>query len=255
MSQPSIANYQYRGDRKPQSGSHMPPACPPRAGRIHGEGNGKQTPKHSDVGLPRRAQNIVVGLCEEVHAPRVHGKVHEPLVFQEEAQDCGTPYSASCLPRPSPNPAHPGSPLTHPPCQSEDKVRVLGTHWTVTKGIHGCEGAGLQLERGISGDTQSLLFTIAIGPPGGEGRVRAASSISPFPAQPASPCRSLRASECHPQSATLEDRSWREVPSPQLGYPLHTRLQAPPTHRAGPQQTAKHSMPRYDSKNHSSWGA
>lgn len=218
MSQPSITNYQYRGDRKPQSGSHMPPACPPRAGRIHGEGNGKQTPKHSDVGLPRRAQNIVVGLCEEVHAPRVHGKVHEPLVFQEEAQDCGIPYSASCLPRPSPNPAHPGSPLTHPPCQGEDKVRVLGTHWTVTEGIHGCEGAGLQLERGISGDTQSFLFTIAIGPPGGEG---SQSSILhfylPIPARLSLPQpEGLRVppSECHPRAQELAGGAFSPVGVP-----------------------------------------
>lgn len=132
---------------------------------------------------------------------------------------------------------------THQPCRVWAKGGELGTHWTVTEGIHGCEGAGLQLERGISGDTESLLFTIAIGPAVGWGRgAGGQGSILHFPLP--SPAHLSLPQPGRFRAPPSEHRSWPgRCLLPQFGCPLNTKLQAPPAHRAGPQQTSKHSAP------------
>lgn len=139
---------------------------------------------------------------------------------RKKRRTAGHPIQPGCLPRPSPNPAHPGSPLPTHPARVWTKRGCWGP--TVTKGIHGCEGAGLQLERGISGDTQSLLFAIAIGPPGGEGSQSSILHFSlPCPAHLSLP---------QPEGLRVppsEHRSWWEVPSPQVGYPPGCRHHPP----------------------------
>lgn len=83
--------------------------------RIQREGQCEQAPEHRDVGLLDWAQHKIVGLSEEVYTDGVYSEIHEPLVFQEEAQDCGDRSLAmlqACLPQPHP-PTHLPSP-PHP---------------------------------------------------------------------------------------------------------------------------------------------
>lgn len=60
----------------------------PTGGRIQTKSQCEQAPEHGNVGLLDWAQHKIVDLREEEHTDGVHREVHEPLVFQKEAQDC-----------------------------------------------------------------------------------------------------------------------------------------------------------------------